>query len=435
MHFVYDPGRAPHVPLRDKALGYFFTDYVPGDQSRVAERAISAHADLLPAMTLLGVAGLARLYRSADLKTMAAALYGDAIRHLNTALRLPETAKRDSTLLSIHILTYYEAETGASRKSFEAWQTHINGAAALLDMRGPEQFLSPSGRTLFVQTVFNLTGVCIHQFVPLPHSLFLMLSQAEAHLHDPENPVLHQLHIIWRLAELNSAVHHKRITDIDTIIMRTLELDIELADAIDRIGQLPGWGHAVEELDNSFLPDLPAYRQIFEHFLPSQQINFARVSRMALNGIIFRTLRRSVSAPLSDVHQDLLTQTRAIILDLQQDILASIPQYLGMTYMPSFGLGGSSKNAKQPAPLSLWSAWGSNDLVTPLAQQGDSPPDLPTLRLAGGNGVILLLSAVGNTPLTTPALRRWIVDTLMYIGEEVGIKQALVVAQAVRSKG
>jgi len=106
-----------------------------------------------------------------------------------------------------------------------------------------------------------------------------------------------------------------------------------------------------------------------------------------------------------------------------------------MTYMPSFGLGGSSKNAKQPAPLSLWSAWGSNDLVTPLAQQGDSPPDLPTLRLAGGNGVILLLSAVGNTPLTTPALRRWIVDTLMYIGEEVGIKQALVVAQAVRSKG
>lgn len=76
---------------------------------------------------------------------MARKSYGHALRLTNTALRNPDEAPKDTTMLSVLVLGLFEASMDHSPRGLRAWQQHINGAAELARMRGSAQFKTRPG--------------------------------------------------------------------------------------------------------------------------------------------------------------------------------------------------------------------------------------------------------------------------------------------------
>lgn len=76
---------------------------------------------------------------------MARKSYGHALRLTNAALRNPDEALKDTTMLSVLVLGLFEASMDHSPRGLRAWQQHINGAAELARMRGPAQFKTKPG--------------------------------------------------------------------------------------------------------------------------------------------------------------------------------------------------------------------------------------------------------------------------------------------------
>jgi len=100
--------------------------------------------------------------------TNARCQYAKALMLTNAALASPARAKEDTTLISVMILGIYKTVTGSTKRSLEAWATHVEGACALLKLRGPEQFQRSGGRQLFLQVVISLMNNCIQCSKALP---------------------------------------------------------------------------------------------------------------------------------------------------------------------------------------------------------------------------------------------------------------------------
>lgn len=62
--------------------------------------------------------------------------------------------------------------TSRSIMSIEKWTNHIKGAAALLELRGPEHLQSEEGLKLFVQLRFQI--VCLGDFPSTTRELTFM---------------------------------------------------------------------------------------------------------------------------------------------------------------------------------------------------------------------------------------------------------------------
>ncbi|RMZ83872.1 hypothetical protein DV737_g1454, partial [Chaetothyriales sp. CBS 132003] len=83
----------------------------------------------------LGLAAMSCASADPHLMHLAESAYISSIRSMNTALFDPVEAKKDVTLLGVLILTVFETISNSENRDLVAWASHINGTAALLEMR------------------------------------------------------------------------------------------------------------------------------------------------------------------------------------------------------------------------------------------------------------------------------------------------------------
>lgn len=86
---------------------------------------------MLAGIVAVGLVGVAEMNRSDAILHMARQSYGKALHLTNAALRDPAEAVKDTTMLSVLVLGLFEMIGGSRARGIEAWQKHINGAAAL----------------------------------------------------------------------------------------------------------------------------------------------------------------------------------------------------------------------------------------------------------------------------------------------------------------
>ncbi|KAF2732738.1 hypothetical protein EJ04DRAFT_513699 [Polyplosphaeria fusca] len=116
---------------------------------------------VVPAVAL---ASAAKQMRRQDLMAAAHDHYGTALRRLVKCLSDPDVAKQDATLITVFLLGLYEfiaADCFSERPT--PYYTHGPGRAAILRMRGREQFETRDGRNMFIimyheQLVSSLLG-------------------------------------------------------------------------------------------------------------------------------------------------------------------------------------------------------------------------------------------------------------------------------------
>ncbi|TVY81600.1 hypothetical protein LSUE1_G003560 [Lachnellula suecica] len=121
---------------------------------------------LSAAFTAVAMASLGTRPNSKSLLPQADLCYVKALNEINLALKDPKMASSDSGLGAVLLLSFFEQIT-APRLNHQAWNSHVDGAVALLKARGPKAFQNPTGRevwhtvraTYTIQRIANSTAI------------------------------------------------------------------------------------------------------------------------------------------------------------------------------------------------------------------------------------------------------------------------------------
>jgi hypothetical protein len=407
--------------IEDRAMAFFVANYVkPPDGPAIGHMPYLTRMSgglpdgLLSSVKAVGLAGYAHSVDAPSLLRHARYHYVQALRSTNEALRSPILATRDSTLVSILILGIYETVTGTNQKSLKAWADHIFGASALLKLRGRKQIYSHDGRQLFFQTVSMLLVTSIQQSLPLPDYIVEWTHEAKSLLEAPNLALICQ-EVMMEFTMLNANICRGTLSDPETILTRCLELDRIMEEGFAR--PPPDWKYEIILTDAE--PELiyNGRYDIYHNYWISQVWNGMRCHRCLMNERIRKTLLKGSSSkpPIftSPSYTTLLQRSTDTMNALQADILATVPQHLGY----------ASWNHRTPPPSATDSPW-----------KPSRDPTNPLMHMSGSYFVLWPLWYAGIMDIASEATQRYVVRNLLLIGRELGLQQALFLADVIQNK-
>ncbi|KAJ5365711.1 hypothetical protein N7517_008597 [Penicillium concentricum] len=348
---------------------------------------------------------LSRVRRLPSLRDVAHREYGSALRLLNAALVDIEEAKTNQTLGAVILLAIYEVITSRAPENIDSWTNHINGATALLDIRGPDQLKTNAGLRLFLHLRYQIIVSCLQRDARVPESLLectklaIFLQPAEAH-----GNLLTM--IIAKLSNLRSDIRTNTYENDREIISAASAIE---ADLIAWLAALPPefnyTTHVKSPFDFTFqkrFRGISPYDDQY-HVYPTQWVctswNQYRSARIIVSEIILsRVWQLSDSSSLASLSEEFRLHCRTLRLTIRRlavEICRSVPYHLN-TY------------------------------------QTERDPNLPPPESYLG-GLVLLwhLFVAGVVENPRHGLRRWVVKCLESIGHTMGIDQALAVADIV----
>jgi hypothetical protein len=415
--------------IEDQALGFFLGNYVGkptivprGQFEWVTELLTQPVVDdiLLQSVKATSLASLANATKSPRIMQQAQAAYGSTLRITNNALHNKETATKDSTLISVIMLAMYENFVIPDRQSMDVWAKHVDGACALLNLRGDEQFQSDLGRRLFHQfygvvlLVALQTGRAVHRGM---HDLYRAMTPKSDYS-------VHGRAWTTRLIDaMHDGIHlnQDKHTDPKTMVTKAVNIDREM-DEIKAL--MTGiWTYEVVHLEQ---PSEFLHGSIYHIYLDpwiAQMWNNVNSCRMCLYKIIRENLAKGwtqYNPPLFLQHEyeSIKIAAEATQRAISAAIVASVPQVLGMIPFPD------PTTAKRRA---------SNPRTNePLPPRQLLPPG--TFSDARTNVIHLIwpLYAAAQIDLVTPGMRQWAIDTLQYIALRIGTRQAVVLAEELK---
>lgn len=376
------------------------------------------------------LASFAAKFHSPELMRRSQRQYCKALELVNNALLSPSNAVKDSTLVSIILLGLFETITGCRQRSLKSWTEHINGATAIIKMRGCNQFSSQLGVRLFLQMMTNIILSCIQREVPLPAEIIALRSVAAQHLNsqDPSWKVSEAVieFTIWRAAYKNNIIW--RPTEV---VASALEIDRKLTRHATNMPVQ--WHFQTKYTDNH--PDLVFNREYhiyYDNFV-AHLWNSLRVCRVILNETIREHLLKGMlsSPPIFMAPGDTaqLQCSTDTLLNMRDDILASVPHHTGhvASIFAQVTTSAYAPGIFFSTNLDFNMPW-ENPTTTPITSE-------PTHQVASGGYFLLWpLFLAGSITVCTPEMRKWIIGRMEYIGNSMGVQAALTLARILQTK-
>lgn len=361
-----------------------------------------------------GMASYSAAQRSAQAAARARNYYVQAIQQVNIALSDAATAIKDTTLLLVISLSYFESILGADQRSLDAWHEHVRGTGSLIKLRGIHQMSSPDGRILFMQASSNMMSHCLALGRRLPEHVHMVMSEGAKSLPDTEDAVWKVHSTMLQLTDFYSDALNGCLRDPRYVISRANELDLALASAFS--GSAAEWQYKV--LNGSGGTDFTETLHVYESSLSAQMHNGMRTGRMLCHAIILGLLKRLAALQIPVPGSELLTSSaHRVIAEMSGQILASVPQHLGLISIefaspkPGFAVGSRPTPNGSPSKIMQYS----------LSQ-------LPVLRTTTGYLFLWAVALVGKLAQQADQLRTAACSALRQIGQHLGIKQALFLA-------
>ncbi|KAF1920230.1 hypothetical protein BDU57DRAFT_525360 [Ampelomyces quisqualis] len=392
--------------IEDQALGFFIGNYVAeptfvprGQFEWVTELLAQPETEdiLRQSVTAASLAGFANATKNPTIMQQAQSAYGSALRLTNSALQVKETATRD----------------------IQAWAKHVDGACALLNLRGEQQFQSNLGRRLFHQfygvilLVALETGRPVHEGM---HKLYRVMTPTSDYN-------VHGRAWTTRLVDLvHSSIYlnQSRNTDPKTMVERALNLDHEL----DKIKALmPNvWDYEKVYYENS---SHYLYGELYHIYLDpwiAQMWNNVHSCRLCLLKIVRENLTMgwvNSDQPLfsKEEHDSIKVAAEEKSRATAAAIIASVPQITGMIPFPD--LSTAKRRASDPAQSLRYT-------ICPPGTYIDTAHSTHMLHL------IWPLYAAGGLELTTAEMRQWIINILHHVALRIGNRQAVVLADELK---
>nr|UPX44848.1 hypothetical protein FAC5L9_11 [Penicillium camemberti] len=414
----------PAAPTKEDAICYFMRSHAfPGafwntemmSKFLMQSGGPTSQSAMQASMGAVASAMLCRVKKVRSLMEVARKEYVSALTLLNDALANPEEAKSNQALGTVVLLAIYEVVTSRAPQDIDLWTNHINGAMALLEMRGPDQLNTETGLLLFMHLRYQIVRLspqfvfwiisCMQRDVRVPESL-LESSRYILDLRPSEAYSNRLIIIIGRLSNLRADVIARKITDDQQIIAGASAIE---ADLIAWLAGLPPVFsyeiHKKDRFDYQFQQrcrGLALYDDQY-HVYPSlwscNSWNQYRCARIIVSEMILTHIRQmSDSASMRALSEEFRQQChslRATIRRLAVDICRSVPYCLGVHQDKS--------------------------------DQNLPPPD----SYLGGLVLLWPMYLAGTAENPTHPLRRWVVQCLRMIGHTFGLDQALALMDIV----
>ncbi|CAD6574885.1 MAG: hypothetical protein ASARMPRED_006961 [Alectoria sarmentosa] len=416
--------------IDERATGFFCTNYIVDmDTSPGTSAGYGIDDNLSNCMKAVGLAALASAAHAPELIQQANKRYLSAIQLTNTALGSPVDVKKDSTLLAIMLLGVFESMTSGHQRSLNAWACHINGAAALIKIRGPEQLASIGGVRMFMQASTSLMVSCLNVGMALPQHILALNAELAKHA-DFNDPTLRYYETMVLLTNFRAHMRSGIIFEPQEILAKALEID---RIALSICANAP----SVYEYETIYTHAEPGIifagcYHVYQDYLSATIWNGMRTIRMMLQVTIRdAVLKLHSSRPSFSIDEQYTARYQAstnILYQLQFDIIASVPQYLGYTSAKSTSGGVSGHNFP-------WSHF--NDRIAPLVHTLSSksePGGPPMIRSFGGYSLPWAILLVGAVDIATEPVRKWAIGTLQTLGRSMGMQQAIVLADILKKK-
>ena len=396
--YYLEPG--PLLPclgptLSERGRGYFSSNssmWLRND-SLVDELCLRAddNEPLLASISAVGLASYANSVHGPQLLNQARMDYVKALQLTNAALRSPTKVRKDSTLFSVMILSIFEMIAGSNQHSLEAWTEHINGASALLKLRGPSQFRTRAGQQLFVMVTSNLMISCVQRTIPVPEHIIELRRIAEEIMESDTWPAWQVSEVIFDFANYRAAVRDCQIVGPKAIIEAGLVVDRKFLAAFEHVPE--DWKYRTAYTDQDDECVWNRRYDVYNDDWAAQIWNGMRSCRILIHEIVRDQLLAASTAmnPIftEEESKEQNAQSVHAMLKMQADILATIPAYV-------------------PSRIDI----------------------RPSSLMEGSRGYFVLwpLYMAGVMDLATQQIKTWVIGRLRAISEQVGIRQASLLA-------
>ena len=411
----------------ERALGFFSSNYVIKACSwdRILDDS------MLASVKALGLAGFSSIAYSPGILIEAKKQYIEAIRLTNAAISSPIDVKKDSTLVSVTILSVFETVTGSNRRSLTDWTNHIKGAAALLELRGLEPLSTPGGRYLFGQVTSSLVSICSQYDLEVPESILKLRTEASKY-NEPDDLLWRWYESLFSCTNFRARVRRGTISNTQTILQSALELDRRVLSLFSDVAPIWRYSTVYTEADPNIV--YAGYYHMYQNYMSAQMWNGMRSYRIMIHRIIYDTLLSEMSSksPLFSIQQCLAQIQRSLEVSnqMQSDILASVPQHTGYTSKNSAEPLSSDTHALRSDPLVQRFLWSDFAIHRPYPSQQtvSASNDIPIIRMSNEYNLLWALYHAGAMALATESSRKWVIQTLRSIGRVMVIHQAMVLA-------
>lgn len=403
-------------------------------------------------MTAVGLLGLSRATQTQDMMNQSREFYLVAIQRTQDALRDPVAATKDTTLLAVLILGTYESISGHGSQSKQAWQDHVNGAAALAQIRGPGQFRTKASIRMFIMLSQSALISCILSDLPMPQTMVDLGAELLPKLIE-KSPVWRVVDPIYRALQVRYDIKTGKLNNLDEMVGKLARIDDEFAEVLST---LPAeWKYRRVQLTR---PDSRALRlecHVYPGLFESTVWNAIRGIRMLVLETMLEQLCRGPDLSLlPEQHRTRLAKTIKLLGVIGDAIVASVPQHFGVV---SFRDGGAcpasgvaeSNPAEEPeyhvmpplAPPGIKTEESAGTEATgvgPLEFSSSSGQDDNAERfmmLASASSTIIWpLYVLGMSWSCSLGTKQYIIDRLRSIHKETGLDQARMVAGMLRDK-
>lgn len=419
--------------IEDQALGFFIGNYVSrpkfvprGQFEWVTELIADPMTEdiLRHSINAASLAGFANATKSLAIMQQAQAAYGSALRLTNAALRVTDTAVKDSTLMSVIMLGTYENFVFRDKGSIKAWQKHVDGACALLNLRGKEQFQRELSRRLFHQfygiilLVALETGQPVHKGMRELYQFMTPTSEYSIHGRAWTTRLVDVMH-----GSIN--VSQDRHSDPHSLVNMALDLDRELNDIKALMPTV--WDCERIHLDYA---SQHLYGNMYDIYLDpwiAQMWNNVFSCRINLFKVVQKNLSkgRLFEPPLFSWEEDaeLSARARQVQMESVEAIVAAVPQITGMIPFPDIQT--ARRRASDPS-ISISEEAGTAYVIAAPGTYLDHAQSTQMVHL------IWPLYDAARLPFVSKEMTQWAIEILYFIALRIGNRQAVVLADELK---
>ena len=318
----------------------------------------------------------------------------------NKGLKSSKEVTKDTVLMASLLLDLFEKITDSEPRNNKSWTSHVDGALALVNLRGLDQFQHPVEFSILVRISTHYIVGCVAGVSPVPDILHRIQEFIGKRL-SVQDPMLRLSNLMIQYAKLCSEIK-KGVLSNDEQIALSRELDVKW-QALD--SELPPyWQYTTRILDHKSERAFDLHFDSYDNPRVCQARNILRVIRILLNESLIDYYRASLA---SDEYLPMIELAHDNIKLFTREICACVPQYIDCDSAARHRLLASGNPHQAPIHR--------NHSHTPNHQLDCYTLIFP-LYIAGRSQAL-------------PDARSWVVKQLHYISSHFYIRNAEVVAK------
>lgn len=301
----------------------------------------------------------------------------------------------------------------------------------LLEYRTAKQFETAEGGRLFMQTVSNLIISCLRRRFPIPSYIHTLTAEAEKQIPDPQDWDWRSFRLSLRFADFYAKLLPNNIPrspeEAPLVIHDALDLDRDMCELLDDSSD--DWKFKIIRTDDPKV--FSGHIYAFPYTFAAQQYNGVVCKRIILQDVMLKVLwfhpdPSSLLLSLPELQR--IRNASTTIRKLQLDVLASIPQHLGLYLSQRDFMAPFSANRQEHLLKdNMWPNFTIKD-QSPWRSRRRQNPRLPFVRSCCGYTIQYPIYIAGMADAMDGEIRKLAIEYLRLLGQNMGLEQAFVQA-------